>query len=325
MAWPQNGRNLVSVEQAPGVIETVGNAFVLLNKKPYLLIPPVLLDLFLWLGVRLSLKPLTDTLIRWLGSSSSVDASSIDRIRNAGTSFNLFELLAISMPTFVARVGADAIAGASSWTIDSLAWWLMLPLSIMLFLAGIAIGVFYLTLLGFLVRSERLATWPVLRATAQNVLRTYGYLLLLLGLVLLILFPLLMLSGVLLAFGISIVGLITLVLVFAAMWAYVMLFFAQDAIVISNAGPARAIYLSYNVVRSNFWPCIGLIVVSMTLQIGTPLALVAFTRTPWAVPLAFIAHAYILTGVAVATMLFYRDRAMKLRASRLPAAPDRTS
>ena len=325
MAWPQNGRNLVSVEQAPGVIETVGNAFVLLNKKPYLLIPPVLLDLFLWLGVRLSLKPLTDTLIRWLGSSSSVDASSIDRIRNAGTSFNLFELLAISMPTFVARVGADAIAGASSWTIDSLAWWLMLPLSIMLFLAGIAIGVFYLTLLGSLVRSERLATWPVLRATAQNVLRTYGYLLLLLGLVLLILFPLLMLSGVLLAFGISIVGLITLVLVFAAMWAYVMLFFAQDAIVISNAGPARAIYLSYNVVRSNFWPCIGLIVVSMTLQIGTPLALVAFTRTPWAVPLAFIAHAYILTGVAVATMLFYRDRAMKLRASRLPAAPDRTS
>ncbi|HVB64223.1 MAG TPA: hypothetical protein VNE17_05790 [Nitrolancea sp.] len=325
MAWPQNGRNLVSVEQAPGVIETVGNAFVLLNKKPYLLIPPVLLDLFLWLGVRLSLKPLTDTLIRWLGSSSSVDASSIDRIRNAGTSFNLFELLAISMPTFVARVGADAIAGASSWTIDSLAWWLMLPLSIMLFLAGIAIGVSYLTLLGFLVRNERLATWPVLRATAQNVLRTYGYLLLLLGLVLLILFPLLMLSGVLLAFGISIVGLLTLGLVFAAMWAYVMLFFAQDAIVISNAGPARAIYLSYNVVRSNFWPCIGLIVVSMTLQIGTPLALVAFTRTPWAVPLAFIAHAYILTGVAVATMLFYRDRAMKLRASRLPAAPDRTS
>jgi hypothetical protein len=325
MAWPQSGRKLVSVEQTPGVIETIGNAFVLLNKQPYLLIPPVMLDLFLWLGIRLSLKPLTDTLIRWVGTSSSVDASSIEHIRNAGTSFNLFELLAISMPTFVARVGADAIAGASSQTIDSFAWWLLLPLSFLLFLAGIAIGVLYLTLLGFLVRGELLSTGPLLRATGKNILRTYGYLLLLLGVVLLILFPLLMLSGVLLAFGISIVPLITLVLVFAAMWAYVMLFFAQDAIVISKAGPARAIYLSYNVVRRNFWPCIGLIVVSMIIQIGTPLALLAFTRTPWGVPLAFIAHAYILTGVAVATMLFYRDRAIKLRAPRLPAAPDRAS
>ena len=325
MAWPQNGRKLVSVEQAPGVIETVGNAFVLLNKQPYLLIPPVLLDLFLWLGVRLSLKPLTDTLIRWLGTSSTVDSSSIERIRNAGTSFNLFELLAISVPTFVGRVGADAIAGASRRSIDSLEWWLLLPSMLLLFLAGIALGVLYLTLLGFLVRGERLSIGAFVRATTSNIVRTYGYLLLLLGVVLLILFPLLMLSGVLLAFGISVVGLISLVLVFAAMWAYVMLFFAQDAIVISKAGPARAIYLSYNVVRSNFWPCIGLIVVSMIIQIGTPLALVAFTRSPWGVPLAFIAHAYILTGVAVATMLFYRDRAMKLRAPRLPAAPDRAS
>ena len=325
MAWPQNGRKVASAEQTPGVIETVGNAFVLLNKRPYMLIPPVVLDLFLWLGVRLSLQPLTDTIIRWIGKSPSIDSATIDHIRNAGTSFNLFDLLAISMPTFVTRVGADAIAGASNRTIGSMEWWLLLPLGFLLFVVGIAIGVFYLTLLGFMVRDERVAVGSLAATSTKNILRTYAYFLLLLGVALLILFPLLMLSAVLLVFGISILPLLTLFLAFAAIWAYVLLYFAQDAIVVSKAGPARAIYLSYNVVRANFWPCVGLIVVSMIIQIGTPLALVAFTRSPWGVPLAFIAHAYILTGLAVAAMLFYRDRALKLRAPRLPAAPDRAS
>jgi hypothetical protein len=313
------------VEQTPGVIETVGNAFVLLNKRPYLLIPPVLLDLFLWLGTRLSLKPLTDTLVGWVQGSSSADSKTVDQLHSLGKSFNLFELLAVSTPTFVTQIGADAIAGASHKSIEGLEWWALLPIGFGLLLAGLAIGMAYLTLLGFLVRGEGVAAVPYSTVMLRNVVRTYAYYLLLIGLVLLILFPLVFLAVALLAFGISILPIVTLVLAFAAMWAYVLLYFAQDAIVISQAGPARAIYLSYNVVRANFWPCIGLIVVSLTLQIGTPLALVAFTRTPWGVPLAFILHAYILTGVAVAALLFYRDRALKLRAPGLPIASDHTS
>jgi len=325
MAWPRSGRDDVAVEQSPGVIETVGNAFVLLNKRPYLLIPPVLLDVFLWLGARLSLKPLTDTLVRWVQGSSSVDSTTIDQLHSLGRSFNLFELLAVSMPTFVTQISADAIAGASHKTINWFQWWELLPVGFGLLVAGLAIGMAYLTLLGFLVRGEGVTIAPYSAATLKNVMRTYIYYLLLLGLTLLILFPLLLLSGALLVIGISIVPVVTLVLAFAAMWAYVLLYFAQDAIVMSQAGPARAIYLSYNVVRANFWPCIGLIVVSLILQIGTPLALVAFTRTAWGVPFAFILHAYILTGVAVAALLFYRDRAKKLRAPRLPIASDHTS
>jgi hypothetical protein len=325
MAWPRSGRDDVAVEQSPGVIETVGNAFVLLNKRPYLLIPPVLLDIFLWLGARLSLKPLTDTLVGWVQGSSSVDSTTIDQLHSIGKSFNLFELLAVTTPTFVTQIGADALAGASHQTIEGLQWWLLLLAGFGLLLAGLAIGMAYLTLLGFLVRGEGITIAPYSSATLKNVARTYAYYLLLLGLMLLILFPLVLLSGAMLIFGISIVPIVTLLVALAAMWAYVLLFFAQDAIVMSQAGPARAIYLSYNVVRSNFWPCIGLIVVSLVLQIGTPLALVALTRAPLGVPLAFILHAYILTGVAVAALLFYRDRAKKLRAPRLPVASDPAS
>jgi hypothetical protein len=325
MAWPRSGREDIAVEQTPGVIETVGNAFVLLNKRPYLLIPPVLLDVFLWLGARLSIKPLTDALVNATKGSPSIDSKTIDQLHAIGSSYNLFELLGVSTPTFVTRIGADTIAGASRSTIEDLHWWVILLAGFGLLIAGLALGMAYLTLLGFLVRDEGVTVVSYGAVTLKNVVRTYAFFLLLIGLALLILFPLLLLSSVLLAFGISILPVVTLVVGLAVMWAYVLLYFARDAIVISQAGPAKAIYLSYNVVRANFWPCVGLIAVSFILRIGTPLALVAFTRTPWGVPLAFILHAYVLTGVAVAALLFYRDRAKKLRAPRLPIASDHTS
>lgn len=323
MQWPFARKPELSSTQ-PGVIETIGNAFALLNKRPYLVVAPLILDLFLWLGYRLSLEPLTNTIVRWLGSVPSTDAATVDRIKSLGTSFNLFELLAISTPTMVTRASADTVAGATSYTFSASPWWVLPPLALVLSVAGVMIGVVYLTLLGYLVRGESLASTAVIRASAVNTVRTIGYILLVIGIVLLVSLPVFMLSGILLAFGISIVPLTAVFVFLGAMWAYVLLYFAQDAIIISSAGPARAIYLSYHVVRANFWPSVGLIVATMIIQIGTPLALIIFTRQTFGVPIAFLIHAYILTGLAVAAMLFYRDRSHAIRIPAAAGASDRS-
>ncbi len=326
MQWPSAGRRHDSETALPGVIETVGNAFALLNKRPYLMVLPMVLDLFLWLGYRLSLAPLTNTIVRWIGNVPSADASAITHFQSAGASFNLFELLAISTPTMVTRVGASAITGATTATISSTPWWLVAPLALLLVIAGVTIGVVYLTLLGYLVRGESLASLGVFRVSGMNTLRTIGYILLVIGVILLLSFPIALLTGALLVFGVSIAPLTAIFVFVGALWAYVLLYFAQDAIIISGAGPARAIYMSYNVVRANFWPCIGLMLVTLVIQIGTPLALMVFTRSAFGVPLAFLIHAYILTGLAVAAMLFYRDRASSLRVPKAAVtASDRTS
>ncbi len=326
MRWPSANRSSQANATLPGVIETIGNAFAILNKQPYFLVLPVLLDLFLWLGYRLSVNPLAVTVIRWMNSVPQVDSSAIDRVRSIGSSFNLFELLAVSIPNMVTNAGAETIAGATHRSVDSIPWWLLPELALLLLVAGVAIGVIYLTLLAYMIRGESVKDAQVVRLSLSNTVKTIGYVLLVLGIVLLLSLPVIFLSGVLLALGISIVPLTAALFFLAAVWAYVFLYFGQDAIIISGAGPARAIYLSYNVVRSSFWPCIGLMFVSLVIQIGTPLALIVFTRSAWGVPLAFLIHAYILTGLAVAAMLFYRDRASALRGTR-PAitASERTS
>lgn len=326
MQWRSTGRKSESSAALPGVIETIGNAFAMLNKRPFFIVTPIIMDLFLWLGYRLSLAPLTDTFVRWLNTVPSADSGTIDRIRSAGTSFNLFELLAVATPTMVTRAGSDAIAGTTQSTIHSTPWWLIPEIALFLLVLGIVIGVIYLTLLSYVVRGEPLAVSNVLRHSRDNSVRMLGYLLLIVGIVLLLSFPVFLLSGILLVFGISIVPLTGAVFFLAAVWAYVLLYFAQDAIIISGAGPARAIYLSYNVVRSNFWPCIGLIVTTIVIQVGTPLALIVFTRTAWGVPLAFLAHAYVLTGLSIAALLFYRDRAAVLKhAHSVTSSPGRNS
>ena len=319
MQWPRSGRNSDSTSAPPGVIETIGNAFAILNMRPYILVAPVLLDLCLWLGYQLSLKPLTDLLIRWLNSAPNTDATTIDRLEKLGSSSNLFMILTVSMPSAMTRLGSGIVGDGASRAREVIPAWLLGPVILALIVAGIAIGTAYLTLLGGLAHGDAFSLRQYARTSVTNSLRFIGFNLLIIGIVLLVLFPLLLLSGLLLAFGISIIPITTALLVVGFMWAFVLLYFAQDAIVISNAGPARAIYMSYNVVRTFFWSCLGLIVVSMVIQIGTPLALNVFTRSTWGMPLAFLIRAYVLTGLALAALLFYRDRASAIRAPRAAA------
>jgi hypothetical protein len=316
MQWPGSGRKSENTSALPGVIETIGNAFALLNKRPFLLVVPMILDLFLWLGYRLSVEPLTDAFIRWSGSSASSDDASVHNLQKLGSTFNLFDILAIPTPSLVTGVGSDLVSNGATRAVATLPWWTLPPLIIVLAVVGLAVGVSYLTLLSGLVRERQLSIPNLVRASAINTVNTIGFILLVVGVAFLLLFPIMLLSGILLAFGISIIPLTSVLLFLGYIWAYVLLYFAQDAVVVSNAGPARAIYLSYNVVRTHFWPCIGLIVVSIVIQIGTPLALNVFMRSAFGVPLAFLIRAYVLTGLAVAALLFYRDRARLIRAPK---------
>ncbi len=316
MQWPKPGRNTENSAAPPGVIETIGNAFALLNKRPYILVAPVILDVCLWLGYQLSLKPFTDLLIRWLNTAPNTDATTIDRLDRLGASSNLFMILTVSMPSTMTRLGSGIVGSGASRAREVIPAWLLGPVVLGLIVVGIAFGMAYLTFLGSIAHGGAISTKQFVRTSLANSLRFIGFNVMVIGVILLLLFPLLLLSGVLLAVGISIIPVTTALLVLAFMWSFVLLYFAQDAIVISNAGPARAMYMSYNVVRAYFWPCLGLIVVSMVIQIGTPLALNVFTRSSWGMPLAFLIRAYVLTGLALAALLFYRDRASAIRVPR---------
>lgn len=302
----------VDDQKLPGIIDTFGEAFALVVQRPYLAVVPVLLDLYLWLGVSLSIRPLAEVVERWARSVPNADTRALDQIAGIGQSFDLFSLLSVTIPTLVGQLGRGAMAavGERLWLAD-LPWWSIPPLAVVLGAAGLVVGTLYLTGVAYLVRGKSFdgGFW---RDSVRNAVRMLGFAIItLLGAILLIL-PVGFMSVILILIGINAVPLLVLLAWSAAMWLFFLLFFAQYAIVVSEVGPLRAIYLSYNVVRRNVWGAARFIVAYFVITNGVPVALTLLTDSPVGVVVAMAGNAFVATGVIAAAMLFYRDRARAL-------------
>src|SRR2546430_10644884 len=98
----------------------------------------------------------------------------------------------------------------------------------------------------------------------------------------------------------------------ALIWAIVYMFFAIEALLLSDVGPLQAIRLSVVVIASNFWAAITLIGLTFLITLGVPLAWQFITAYPAGLVIAILGNAYIGTGVAAAGFLFYKERLERL-------------
>ncbi|HEU5423750.1 MAG TPA: hypothetical protein VFU72_09445 [Nitrolancea sp.] len=314
-------------EQPAGIIDTIGQAFALLSGRPYLIWPPVLLDLFLWLGVHLSAQPLTDILQQWIRGSSAGNDTTLRQLQNLGLHYNVFELVGVAMPSLVQGMGTEPTAGVTPTWIGGLPWGWLALIAAGLLAVGAVVGMAYLTIIGHLVGLEAIRPEPFVRAAARNVGHLIGFVLVTIGIVILLALPVLTLTIALLVLGINVLPFAEFVMTVGVLCLFLLLYFGQDAIVVSDAGPMRAVYLSYNVVRRNFWPTVGFALISMIVGTGVPLAMSIFTHSPWSMPFALVGHAFVATGMLAASMLFYRERARALLATpvSVPASESRLS
>ncbi len=102
------------------------------------------------------------------------------------------------------------------------------------------------------------------------------------------------------------------------LWMQLYLFFAPDAIFVSQVGPRQAIRRSVAVVRANFWAAVRIVVLITIILLGMGQVWLALaSRAPWGPALGILGNAYIASGLAAASMLFYRER-MDALASRRP-------
>src|SRR2546423_1476745 len=82
----------------PGVIDTIGLGYAALWLRPQLLVPPILIDLYLWLGLRVTAKPVTLRLLEWSrGKGNAIET--LARDAHARGDFNVLEWLSLRLPT----------------------------------------------------------------------------------------------------------------------------------------------------------------------------------------------------------------------------------
>ncbi len=309
-----------------GVIDTLSAGYGIVNRRPWIVLIPVLLDLFFWFGPQVSAAPLVGQVLSrpWVqrGLAQS-DAETFEATRKAvlavADELNILALLSpgwISVPTAMPVIGG----GRGPFTFVESAGTAVAIGFVALF-GGALLGCLYRSVIAQMVRDERIVPGVIPRESIAAWLRLLGLVLLLVGLALLILLPATfvvalatLLSRELASFGMALI-------MTAVIWAQVYLFFAPDAIFVSRIGPRQAIRRSVAIVRANFWAALRISVLITIILLGMGQVWIALaSRAPWGHALGILGNAYIASGLVAASMLFYRERAAALPVRQIAAA-----
>jgi hypothetical protein len=317
--------------QPTGVIETLSAGYTAVNRQLWVLLLPILLDVFLWLGPHVSYSPLVGPAVtqasEWtrqvaLGPGPRRQARAADPEFATGVEESRQFLIAradeinglsalawgpIALPSLGVLTGPSStedLAFVTGWG-DGIAL-LVACIGVSLLLGGWFYGGLAAASTG--ARGGPVAAGRIVPRAVLDVLGLVGVLLLI---ALLLGLPVLLLISFT-AFISQTVALLGSVLVGAALlWASVHLFFAIDAIFVSGAGPVAAIQRSVGLVRRNLWSSVALIVLTWLILAGMSRVwdiLASNLQPPYGVALGILGNAYIASGLIAAGMVFYTQR-----------------
>ncbi|MDA1097309.1 MAG: hypothetical protein O3B84_08685 [Chloroflexi bacterium] len=294
-----------------GVIESVGTGFRVTNRHLRLLLIPIALDLFIWLGPRVSVEPL---IVR-LAGGSAIDASvtTLDGVMAGVTGLNLVGLLAMAMPS---AVDIFAFSGTRESAALVSSWPMAIALASVFLAAGFLIGALYRSaaVQGLVRDNDEGWTGDVIRSTFLEAAPRYVRLLAVIALVGAIGFLAL---AVFYAGGEAITpGLGRFLLILSSgfiLWLVFLFFLSEVAVFVSGTGALASLRASAEVVRAFFLPSLGLFAMLRTIDLGLGLLWGRMGESPLALLTAIAANAYVATGLLLGAMVYYRNRIHMIR------------
>ncbi|MBI3977091.1 MAG: hypothetical protein HY331_02790 [Chloroflexi bacterium] len=294
-----------------GVIDTLTAGFGAINRRPWMILLPVALDLFLWLGPRLTagvvFRQALTAMQRFQVSTDT--ARQVGELTDSLSAANVFALLAWQLPSLAGSHSAqlaDVLPGRAVVTLQS--GGLLILVMVALALAGLAAASAYLTALAIVLRGEDLTPVRFLVGWQTNFGRLVGYLLLLAGGLLVFGTPAAIVLALAQVLSPALAGILWMVVVAAGIWLWLYLFFVTFAIFVGGHGPLKAVERSVRLVAGHFWPAFGIFALIQLITVGTTIAWGLLLPNAVGALIAIVGNAYVLTGLTAGAMLFYRDR-----------------
>lgn len=311
----------MSTTRLPGVVDTLTAGFDHVNRILWVIALPIVVDLFLWFVPRLSAGPFIHGIVGGIDAfyasvRGGLDPSSVEQARQAlhaldgaANSFNAWTILLGGLAV-VPSVSPHSRGGILPFQIASggqfLATFLVLEL------LGTILGCAYLGLIAQEVRDGRTDVAQLIRRLPFFVATAFALVLLAIGLFLVVSVPIGLVLGLTRAILPALGDLLTIMVFIAAQSILVLgliyLFFLLDAIVVSDAGPIRAVANSARVVSRNFWEAVRFIFVFVIIDWGLQLVWMAMSKNTVGTLAAIVGNAYVASGLAAASMQYYQSR-----------------
>ncbi len=324
-----------TIRSPRGVIGCLTAGFEMMGRNLLVVALPVVVDLFLWLGPRVSVRPLVQTTVHLLRVQSTSDPDVAGQVMLAtelleqfGARFNLLSVAAgiplLHIPSLLARrasVVASPLGNPRVFSVSSLP--AMLPWWGGLALAGLVLGFFYLNEIAHQVNGwgdqlsleepESLGQGDgggdsSVRATAWKFLRfaLFALGLLVVGSAVVPVWLLMVTVGTMVAqplgilfwlAGLGFVG-----------YAALHLMFVIPGLLLGERPLLRAMGESVLLSHFNPWSVLGLVVLAVVIYEGLGFAWSLPGNDSWALLIGIVGNAFVATGLTSAAFVFYRDR-----------------
>lgn len=315
-------QRLEGLPPPPGVISSLKAGFVTVSSHVSLILLPVLLDILLWLGPRLSVYSLIDPFLRAIFVQARQNVTSATEIRRfaefqllfseIAERFNLFSLLAKLQlfPIGVSSLMAQTMPGETPLRSEQILEVSSLPalvgLGFVIMLAGWVLGGLYFrlvsgTALG--VSADPGAGISLGRAIIQTLLFSVIWL----AGILLLLIPVTLLLTVLTMFSPALASGAFFLLLLMSFWLVVPLFFTAHGIFVRQQNALYSIFTSLRMARFAL-PTSGLFVLCwFLLSIGLTYLWSVPPADSWMMLVGIGGHAFITTALLAASFVYYRD------------------
>ena len=304
-----------------GVFTSLSAGFDRVASRPVLIVPPLVLDLFLWLGPHLGIARLIDSLAEPVIQAGDLMAEQALLIRqiieSAGERFNLLSALStipIGIPSLMAgKMPLENPLGLIV-KVDVDDPGRVLLIWIVLTGIGLVLGAFYqYWIAGAIAPDAELG--PGWMAALRMV--GFGFLIfvgaLVAGITVLIAITLATLVLPLLGTGVFFLGFAML------FWLGVYLIFTPHGIIRYNQGVFRAMFESFVLVRWNLLPTVGYLALAFSAYWLLNLIWDLPSTASWFSLLAVAGHAFVATTLLAGSYAYYQGRREWLVAARRAA------
>ena len=304
-----------------GIITSLVTGFEAINARLELILLPLALDLWLWLGPHLSVSPLVpqiEAAMRSLMASAGNDPatqSNFQVLRTAledyGATFNVFSFLSTSplgLPSLLAGRGTVVTPAGHPvvWLVSSIPLYLLLWGTFVLL--GLLLGAFYFGIIAQQVRDKRLRWGMLLRQVWGDWARLTALAVLAVGAVIVMGLPVMVFTGVLYLISPILSGLAWVGGLMIILWVLFYGGFALHGMLLQRRGLLGALWDSARLVQINLPYAAGLFVVVVVLNLGLALVWNIPRDDSWLLVLGLGGHALISTALVAATFVFYQDR-----------------
>jgi len=302
----------------PGVFSTLSAGFELTTRYLWLILLPAALDFFLWLGPRLSFRPLIESIAAQMPTQAMpIDFAPL--LETAAARLNHFTYLSVTgmgVPALMTGLIPEKTPVQPETIMrDGLGAWF--GYLILFTLGGLLLTAIYYSLIAYALRrvgasaagtSAPFVAHRFIQRTIRTWLRLMGLAILFLILTLIIVFPVALVAGFMSLISQAIGTVFLMGGLMLIIWVAMFLSYAPQGMTLNPRPLPQALIESVILFRANLPASLSLLFVVVLIRRLLETLLLSADSGTWVTGINLLAHAYISTALIAALFIFYRDR-----------------